>query len=129
MSYYARPMQLGRSVLIVEDEPLIAMMLEEFIDVLGHRVSGGAETVADALARIDEGGFDLVILDVNLRDGAACWPIADALAERNVPFLLASGGHLEPPPPRHDNAPKLAKPYGLSDVRAAIASIEAMMQD
>ena len=40
-----------RCILIVEDEPLIAMMLEDFIESLGHEVRGPCESVAEALAR------------------------------------------------------------------------------
>ena len=57
------------SILIVEDEPLIAMMIEDFLDVLGKAVAGTADTVETALAVIAEGGVDAAILDVNLRGG------------------------------------------------------------
>ena len=66
------------SVLIIEDEPLIAMMVEDFIDVLGHQVAGAADSVAEGMAAVGRVGFDVAILDVNLRDGA-CWPVAAAL--------------------------------------------------
>ena len=90
-----------RSILIVEDEPLIAMMLEDFLDTLGHRVVGTVETVQDAMARIDQGGFDLAIVDVHLKDGEHVWPVADRLVEEGLPFILATGGHIEPPPSKH----------------------------
>lgn len=109
----------SRSILIVEDESLIAMMLEDFVDTLGHSVAGTAETVDEAMRHIEEGGFDLVILDVHLR-GSACWPAADALADKGIPFLLATGGHTEPPPERHADAPVLAKPFTLAGVEKAI---------
>jgi CheY-like chemotaxis protein len=112
-----------RSILIVEDESLITMMLEDFLDSLGHGIAGTAESVGEAIERIDAGGFDLAILDVHLRGGEACWPAADALADRGIPFLLATGGHTEDPPARHANAPVLAKPFTLSTIEAAIASV------
>ncbi|NUQ18346.1 MAG: response regulator, partial [Sphingomonas sp.] len=56
-----------RSILIVEDEPLIAMMLEDFLDSLGHKVQSTCETVECALEEVEKGGFDLAILDVNLK--------------------------------------------------------------
>ena len=116
-------MSVHRSILIVEDESLIAMMLEDFLDSLGHGVAGTADTVQGAVERVGEGGFDLAILDVHLRHGQACWPVADALADAGVPFLLATGGHTEPPPVRHATAPVLAKPFTLADVEKAIDSI------
>jgi CheY-like chemotaxis protein len=112
----------SRSILIVEDESLIAMMLEDFIDSLGHQVAGSEDTVAGALAQAQAGGFDLAILDVHLH-GESCWPVADALAERDIPFILATGGHTEPPPERHATAPVLSKPFTLNGIEQAIDAI------
>ena len=110
-----------RSILIVEDESLIAMMLEDFIDSLGHAVAGTEDTVEGALAQAQAGGFDLAILDVHLH-GKACWPVADALADRDIPFILATGGHTEAPPARHAAAPVLSKPFTLNGIEQAIDS-------
>ena len=109
-------MPQSRSVLIVEDEPLIAMMLEDFLDSLGHSVVGTAETVADALARVDEGGFDVAIIDVHLKGGEHVWPVADQLVAKGLPFILATGGHIEPPPAEHADAPVLSKPYTIDAI-------------
>src|ERR1700741_3608427 len=100
-----------RSILIVEDEPLIAMMLEDFLESLGHAVVAVCETVDDALERIDKGGFDVAIIDVQLKDGKRVWPVADRLAAEGTPFVIATGGHVEPPPAAHASAPVLSKPY------------------
>jgi CheY-like chemotaxis protein len=108
-----------RTVLIVEDESLIAMMLEDFLDSLGHRLAGTCETVPDALARVDEGGFDVAILDVNL-NGQRVWPVADRLAAKGIPYILATGGHIEPPPPEHASAPVLSKPFTLEAIEPAL---------
>ena len=109
----------SRSILIVEDESLIAMMLEDFIDSLGHSVAGTEHTVEGALARARAGSFDLAILDVHLH-GKSCWPVADVLADRAIPFILATGGHTEEPPERHANAPVLSKPFTLIGIEQAI---------
>ncbi len=111
----------SRSILIVEDESLIAMMLEDFIDTLGHGVAGTEDTVEGAVARAEAGGFDLAILDVHLH-GKPCWPVADALADREIPFILATGGHTEAPPARHADAPVLSKPFTLDGIEQAIAA-------
>ena len=110
----------GRSILIVEDEPLIAMMLEDFLDSLGHTVVGTVESVKDAQTAIAQGGFDIAILDVHLK-GEHIWPVADRLADGGVPFILATGGHIEPPPARHADAPVLAKPYTIDAIEPALA--------
>jgi CheY-like chemotaxis protein len=108
-----------RSVLIVEDEPLISMMLEDFLDSLGHRIAGTCESVPEALARLGEGGFDVAILDVNLK-GERIWPVADRLIEMGVPYILATGGHIEPPPAAHANAPVLSKPFTIDAIEPAL---------
>ncbi len=100
----------ARSILIVEDEPLIAMMLEDFLESLGHRTAGIAESVQEALVKVDEGGFDVAIIDVNL-NGERVWPVADRLAEQRIPYILATGGHIEPPPEAHASVPVLSKPF------------------
>ena len=109
----------SRSILIVEDEPLIAMMLEDFLDSLGHIVRGTCDTVQCALDEVEKGGFDLAILDVNLK-GESVWPVASLLRERGLPFIIASGGHVDPPPPEFDDAPVIEKPYTVDRVTPAI---------
>lgn len=113
---------MSRSVLIVEDEPLIAMMLEDFLDSLGHTIVGTCETVADALAKVDAGGFEVAIVDVHLKNGEHIWPVADRLAERGIPFVLATGGHIEPPPADHADAPVLNKPFTIDAIEPALAA-------
>ena len=114
-----RPMSAGRSILIVEDEPLIAMMLEVFLESLGHTVAGSCDTVECALDKAETGGFDLAILDVNLK-GENVWPVATKLREKNVPFVIATGGHVDPPPPEFNDAPVIEKPYTVDRVTPAI---------
>jgi len=108
-----------RCILIVEDEPLIAMMLEDFIESLGHGVRGPCESVTEALAMVEGDGFDLAILDVNLK-GESVWPVATALRERGIPFVLASGGHVEPPPVEFADTPMIEKPYTIDRVAPMI---------
>ena len=116
-------MSAGPSILVVEDEPLISMMLEDFLDALGYRLAGCVDGVSDALRHVEAGGFDAALLDVNLRDGETSWPIADALSERGQPFILATGGGNDAVPARHADAPVLNKPYTLDGVREAFESL------
>ncbi|QDP20281.1 response regulator [Sphingomonas xanthus] len=109
----------SRSILIVEDEPLIAMMLEDFILSLGHEVSGSCDNVTSALAEVERAQFDLAILDVNLK-GENVWPVAAALREKGTPFIIASGGHVEPPPVEFASVPMIEKPYTLDRVTPVI---------
>jgi CheY-like chemotaxis protein len=109
-----------RSILIVEDEPLIAMMLEDFLESMGHKVVGTCDTVEEALRHVEAGGFDVAIIDIQLREGKKVWPVADLLAATGKPFVLATGGHVEPPPERHASAPVLAKPYTIESIEPAL---------
>lgn len=108
-------MGTGRSILVVEDEPLIAMMLEDFLETLGYSIHASCDNLSDALDACKEGGFDVAILDVNLK-GELVWPVAEALSERGVPFVIASGGHVEPPPASFAKAPLLEKPYTIDRI-------------
>jgi CheY-like chemotaxis protein len=109
----------GRSILVVEDEPLIAMMLEDFLETLGHTVHASCESVDEAVTRAQEGGFDVAILDVNL-NGQTAWPVARALREKQIPFVIATGGHVEPPPAEFANVPVIEKPYTVDRVTPAL---------
>jgi CheY-like chemotaxis protein len=109
----------SRTILIVEDEPLIAMMLEDFLDSLGHNVSATCDNVSEAMGEADKGGFDLAILDVNLK-GENVWPVASRLREQGIPFVIATGGHVDPPPPEFAAVPVIEKPYTVDRVTPAL---------
>ncbi|HET9811303.1 MAG TPA: response regulator [Sphingomicrobium sp.] len=112
-------MSASRSILIVEDEPLIAMMLEDFLETLGYSVHGSCESVEQAIDAAEKGGFDLAILDVNL-GGVTAWPVARKLREKGIPFVIATGGHVEPPPAEFANVPVIQKPYTVDRVTPAL---------
>ena len=113
------------AILIVEDEPLIAMMLEDFLDALGYRLAACVDRGDEALDHVAQGGFTAALLDVNLRDGETSWPVADALSERGQPFVLATGGSSDTVPERHARVPVLSKPYTLDSVRDAFNTLLA----
>jgi CheY-like chemotaxis protein len=96
-------------VLVVEDEGLVAMLLEDMLDELGCEVAYSAATLADAMLWLDHGGeADAALLDVNMR-GEDVWPVADALNARRTPFAFTSGyGQLSEA--RFRDAPLLSKP-------------------
>ncbi|MEO5938407.1 MAG: response regulator [Sphingomonas sp.] len=108
-------------ILIVEDEPLIAMMLEDFIDAMGKDCVGTCDTVQAALATIADENPDAVILDINLSGGEKSWPVADALAERGIPFVFSSGG--DEVTDGHADRPRLSKPYTMDGVERALAAL------
>lgn len=109
-----------QSILIVEDEPLIAMMLEDFIEILGKSLVGSADSVATAMTLIERGGIDAAILDINLRGGETSAPVAAALAVAGIPFVFASGGTADSVPAGFGDRPSLAKPFTIDAVRQAL---------
>ena len=113
----------SQQILIVEDEPLIAMMLEDFLDVLDKQSAGTADTVASALARVEQGGIDAAILDVNLRGGERSTPVAEALAAKGIPFVFATGGSDDSMDARFRDRPHLSKPFTMDGVQKALASL------
>ena len=110
-------------ILIVEDEPLIAMMLEDFLDVLDKTSAGTVDTVAGALARVADGGIDAAILDVNLRGGEKSTPIAEALAARDIPFIFATGGSDDSVDAQFRDRPVLQKPFTMDGVAKALEGL------
>jgi CheY-like chemotaxis protein len=112
-------MSASRLILVVEDEPLIAMMLEDFLETLGHRVHASCDSVKEAIGEAEKGGFDLAILDVNL-GGETAWPVAQKLREKQIPFVIATGGHVEPPPAEFADVPVIEKPYTVDRVTPAL---------
>ncbi|RVT41742.1 response regulator [Sphingobium algorifonticola] len=112
----------GKSILVVEDEAMIGMMLEDFLETLGYHVHGVASTVTEACDMVREGGFDAAILDCNLQ-GEKSWPVAEALAAANLPFLFATGGSADDVPTAFDDRPTLAKPFTIGAVERALDRI------
>ena len=107
-------------ILIVDDEPMISLLLEDWLGELGHEVVGPAHNVASALALIGPGFPDAAIVDVSLR-GETGYPIAERLAEQGIPFVFATGLAEGSLPPPFENASMLSKPFDSAAVEAAIA--------
>ena len=95
------------------------MMLEDFLLSLGHEVAAICETVGEALEACEAARFDIAILDVNLK-GESVWPVAARLRDLGIPFVLASGGYVDPPPPEFAAVPMIDKPYTIDRVTPAI---------
>ena len=98
------------SVLIVEDEGLVSLMLEDLLRSMGARVVDVFGAAGDALSALAASNYDCAILDIIVRDGTS-EPVADALADRGIPFLFSSGVGLEMVDARHHNRRLISKPY------------------
>jgi DNA-binding response OmpR family regulator len=101
----------GRRILVVEDEMLIALMIEDCVQDCGGEIVGPAATLEKALKLAEEGNFDAAILDVTIRGGKV-YPVAELLLERGVPFVFASGGYGDWALPADlRDRPRLMKPF------------------
>ncbi|HEY0012993.1 MAG TPA: response regulator [Allosphingosinicella sp.] len=110
----------GLNILLVEDEPIIAMTAEDMLDALGCRVVASASTLAEALAATARGGFDLAMLDINL-NGVASLDVADALKAAGTPFIFTTGYGAEGSG-NHGDVPLVTKPYRLNDLEEALTA-------
>ena len=110
------------TILIAEDEPMVAMLLEDLLVDCGYRVLLG-ETLAKATELAADESIDAAILDVSLGRHDS-FPLADALRQRSVPFLFASGHGRDGLPERFSGSPVLQKPY---DMKALQDALEALL--
>lgn len=110
----------GLRILLVEDEPIIAMTAEDMLDALGCTVVASAATLEEALAAAQAGGFDLAMLDINL-NGVTSLGVADALKAAGTPFIFTTGYGAEGSG-SHRDVPLVTKPYRLTDLQDALAS-------
>jgi CheY-like chemotaxis protein len=106
-------------ILLVEDEMLVAMMLEDMLEELGHELAGTAGRLDEALRMANELNPDLAILDVNL-SGRHTFPVAEVLQRRDIPFAFATGYGAALPEP-WNLRPALQKPFLMADLANVIS--------
>lgn len=110
----------GRRVLIVEDESLVAMLLETILEDMGCVPVGPAATVDEGLQLIDAGApLDAALLDVNVA-GRQVFPIAEALKAGGVPFVFSTGYGEGGLPDEWRGQATLQKPFTEAAVRDAL---------
>lgn len=100
----------GLRILVVEDEMMVAMLVEDMLEEFGCTVVGPAPSIASALRLIAAETIDGAMLDLNLA-GHAAYPVADELARRGVPFIFVTGYGDQELHAGYNNRPKLAKPF------------------
>lgn len=111
----------GRRILLVEDEPLVAMMMSQMIGDLGATVVGPFGTVGEAIAAGAE-GLDAAVLDVNVA-GELVYPLAERLATSGTPMVFLTGYDAESIDDRFNEADVLTKPIDEADLANCLASI------
>jgi DNA-binding response OmpR family regulator len=115
-------------VLVVEDEPMIALMIEDAIAALGCEMVGPISSLDEALEAAGREDFDCALLDVNIRGGHV-FPVADLLLARGTPFLLSTGYSRSYLPDPLSAAPMLAKPYTSEQLETGIDTLCRRVRD
>jgi CheY-like chemotaxis protein len=110
----------NRNVLVVEDEMMIAMLIEDMLSEFGCKLVGPATSVPRALDLIGKEQVEIAVLDLNL-DGQDTYAIAEALQRKNVPFVFATGYGSTGLRKEYGNRPVLQKPFQAKDLEIALA--------
>ena len=110
-----------RKVLILEDEPFIAIMLEEELEALGLHVIGPVNNLKPALQLAEMPDLDGALLDLNI-NGAYATEVADKLRLRGIPYIFVTG--YEPPAGlKHRDVPVLRKQFNDIALRTALLAL------
>lgn len=119
------PSLLGKRILLIEDEPLVALDIESDLTAAGFEVVGPAATLKSAKQLISEASFDAVLLDANLA-GHPVDELAAALTQKSVPFAFATGYGREALPLAFRGAPLLLKPFNREQL---LSVVEGLLSD
>ena len=114
----------GKRILVVEDEMIVAMLIEDILADAGATVVGPASRVAKALELLGQEEVDAALLDVNLA-GEMTTPVAEELRRRGIPFAFATGYGAAGVPEGFAGQPLLQKPFQEHDLNRVMAEVLA----
>lgn len=106
----------GLRILVVEDEAAISLLLEDMLLDFGCEVIGPAARLSAALDAVSNEQVDLAILDVNVA-GEPIYPVAEALAQRSIPFVFSTGYGSAGIRDSFRDRPVLQKPFAQNDLK------------
>jgi DNA-binding response OmpR family regulator len=112
----------GRRVLIVEDEAVIAGLIEVILSEAGYSIVGPVATLERALATIERQRLDAVLLDIRI-NGHDAYVVADVLMKRRIPFIFVSGFTRKQMPPGYRHCAYIAKPFMPDAILALLDEI------
>ena len=112
-------LQRRKSVLVVEDEAMVSLLLVDMLKEMGCTIAGVATNLDQALSLAQTLEIDFAVLDLNL-DGQFALPVADVLAKRGVPIIFSTGYGEGALPERFETTPALHKPFQIHDLERAI---------
>ena len=106
-------------VLVVEDEAMIAMLVEDMVHDFGSEVVGPVARLDQAISLARSAALDAAILDIKV-GGSVVFPVADIRGERGIPVFFATGYAAAGLPARFRDSPVLPKPFSDQSLRAAL---------
>ena len=109
------------SVLLVEDEVMIRMMVADMLEELGYTIAAEAGEISEAIRLAQTTFYDFAILDVNV-NGKVISPVADLIKARNRPFIFATGYGSSGLPEEYRDRPALQKPFQIETLGKVIDS-------
>ena len=109
----------GRTILVIEDSPVVGPFVADLLSELGCTVIGPAPNMAAARELAEAGGFDAALMDVHIR-GERVFPLCDVLDNQGIPFVLTSGYANWQVPERWADRPRLQKPFLLDNLCKAL---------
>jgi CheY-like chemotaxis protein len=109
----------GRRILVVEDESLVAMLLETILEDMGCTPVGPASNIDEGLALAQTEALDAALLDVNVA-GRHVFPVAQALKDRDIPFVFSTGYGEGGLPDEWRGQRTIQKPFTETAVRDAL---------
>jgi len=112
----------GQRALVVEDEGLVSVLIEDILLDSGCDIAGTASSLAEALDKVETLAFDFAIVDVNL-NGLQSAPVAEALVERGLPFVLATGYGATGLSESFPGVPTLQKPFLGHELEQALCKM------
>ncbi len=113
---------LRPKVFIVEDETMLAMLIEMMLEELGYATASHVSTLDEGVEYARAGDYDLAILDVNIIGGTS-FPIAAEIAHRGIPFIFCTGyGRLGIPETWADRD-CVAKPFSIGQLSDALQEL------
>ena len=107
-------------ILVVEDEPLLAMLLEESLAELGHEIAGSAATVDQAMDTLNDDRVEFGVLDYSLGHDSTSLAVAQRLRRLGIPFIYLSGHASLEDQVDVPEAPLLVKPFTLDQLDAML---------
>jgi DNA-binding response OmpR family regulator len=112
-----------KQILVVEDDPLVSLMLENYLEALGIEVAGCAEDVAASLHKIATLTIDAALVDIHLANGQTSEAVIAALKAADIPFLVMTGGPFHFAEAMVAEAPVLTKPFTLAQLERELDRI------